>query len=61
MDEEQLLKLVTATFAAPMIKPAIDAAMNPIELGGDGKISDEAANQIFELANWYAKKFLATQ
>jgi len=61
MDEDQLLKVVTATFAAPMIKSAIDAAMNHVELGGDGKISDESANQVFELANWYAKKFLATR
>ena len=49
---------MTASIAAPMIQSAINAEMNPIELGGDGKLSDQSLDQILELANWYAKKVL---
>ena len=58
MDDDQLLKLMTASIAAPMIQSATNAEMNPIELGGDGKLSDQSLDQILELANWYAKKVL---
>ena len=58
MDENQLLKIVTATFAAPMIQTAINSEMVGIDFGGDGKVSDEKMNQIVELSEWYAKRFL---
>ena len=59
MDEKRLLKLMTASIAAPMIQTFINSEMNSIELGGDGKIEDVSLDKIIELAKWYAEKVLA--
>ena len=61
MDEKQLLKLMTASIAAPMIQAAINADMNHIALGGDGKIQDASLQKIMELAKWYAEKLLTSK
>ncbi|MEM9410637.1 MAG: hypothetical protein AAGA30_05960 [Planctomycetota bacterium] len=61
MEEKQLLKLMTASIAAPMIQNAITAEMNHVELGGDGKIQDTTLEKIRQLAEWYAQKILAAQ
>lgn len=47
--------------AAPMIQSAINAAMNPMELGGDGKIPDATLDRIVELTSSYARKISAKQ
>ena len=61
MGEKQLLKLMTASIAAPMIQNAIAAEMNHVELGGDGKIQDATLEKIRQLAEWYAQKILVAQ